>query len=211
MSGLKIWTSMRMDQPEPLPGPKPTASELKEGILWPYPPEWIVRFASEDSTYIVDIEVELTDGEPNITGIAVRAGVPTSPKGTPEDPWLEGGSYDPVVPRDVQRLPLSTYAKAALATVRDPLTAEGRQEVKRILVPRRRPERGRGSDFYREILRISRELEAQGVRPVAEIARRKRVSPNLVHQWLYRARKLEAQRPSVDLDQRGQVNRDGRP
>ena len=61
---------MRMGEPLPSPGPRLTPSELKEGNLWPYPPEWIVRFASKDSTYIVDIEVELTDGVPNITGIS---------------------------------------------------------------------------------------------------------------------------------------------
>src|SRR5437899_2931856 len=120
MKGWKIWTWMRKGEPAPLPGPKLTTSELKEGTLWPYPPEWIVRFSSKDSTYVVDVEVATAEGQSYITGISVRSGVPTSPDGTPEDPWLEGASYDPVVLRDVQRMPLSTYAKAALAKVADP-------------------------------------------------------------------------------------------
>jgi len=209
MEDPKIWTSVLTGEPPPLLGPKLTPPELKEGNLWPYPPEWIVRFVSKDSTYVVDVEVALSDGVPYLTGIAVRAGLPTSPTGTPDDPWLEEGSYDPVVVRDVQRMPLATYAKAALAKVRDPLTEEGRQEVRRILMPRRRPERGHGPDFYKEILRIAGELEVRGVPPVAEIARRYQVSTNVVHQWVYRARHPEAKRPAADTDQGGHARRDG--
>jgi len=146
---------------------------------------------------MVDVELDTDDDdEPYLTGLAVRAGVRTSPAGTPEDPWLEGGWVDPVVPRDVQRMALSIYARAARARVRDPFTEQGRQEFARILMPPGRPERGRGSGFYQEILATARRLEAQGIRPVPEIARRKKVNANLVHQWLYRARKLEAENSS---------------
>lgn len=198
MKGMKIWTSSHTGpEPPPLPGPRLSASDLAEGVRWPYPPRWIVRFQPEDSPYVVDIEVDTDDeGEPSVTGIAVRAGLSTTPDGTPEDPWLEGGWFDAVVPRDVQRMPLATYARAALAKVRDPFTEEGRQELRRILVPPGRPRRGRGGGFYREILQTARQLEEQGIRPVRQIARRKRVTENVVHQWLHRARKLEADESS---------------
>ncbi len=185
--------SQRMGSPGPVPGPMIGAADLAEGVLWPFPAEWTVRFLPEDSPYVVDVEVASDeDGAHYLTGIATRSGVPTSASGTPDDPWLEGAEYDPVSPRDAQRLPLSRYARAALAIVNDPLTEEGRQEARRILVPRGRPSRRRGAAFYRELLRAARDLEEQGILPVPEIARRKQVSENLVHQWLHRARKLEA-------------------
>ncbi len=189
---MKVWVSQHMGSPGPLPGPLISASDLAEGVLWPYPAEWTVRFLPEDSPYVVDVEIAIDeDGTHYVTGIAARSGVPTSASGTPKDPWLEGAEYGPVSPRDVQRLPLSRYARAALAIVNDPLTEEGRQEARRILMPRGRPSRRRGPDFYRELLATARHLEEQSVRPVPEIARRKDVSENLVHQWLHRARKLE--------------------
>lgn len=185
--------SQRMGSPGPVPGPMIGAADLAEGVPWPFPAEWTVRFLPEDSPYVVDVEVATDeDGTHYLTGIAARSGVPTSASGTPDDPWLEGAEYDPVSPRDAQRLPLSRYARAALAIVNDPLTEEGRQEARRILVPRGRPSRRRGAAFYRELLATARDLEEQGIRPVPEIARRKQVSENLVHQWLHRARKLEA-------------------
>jgi hypothetical protein len=190
---MKIWVSQHLGAPAPLPGPVITSADLAEGVRWPYPPEWTVRFLPEDASYVVDVEIAMEESEKTyVTGIAVRSGVPTSPSGTPQDPWLKGADYEPVVARDVQRLPLTRYVRAALAIVNDPFTAEGRQEAGRILVPKGRPSRGRGAEFYRDLLATARQLEEQGIRPVPEIARRKRVSENLVHQWLHRARRLEA-------------------
>ncbi len=190
---MKIWVSQHVGSPGPVPGPPIGASDLAEGVLWPYPAEWTVRFLPEDSPYVVDVEVATDeDGAHYLTGIAIRSAVPTSASGTPQDPWLEGANYEPVSPRGVQRLTLSRYARAALAIVNDPLSEEGRREMTRILVPRGHPSRRRGPGFYRELLGAARHLEEQGLRPVPEIARRKHVSENLVHQWLHRARKLEA-------------------
>ena len=189
---MKIWVSQHFGEPAPLPGPPITPADLAEGVRWPYPPEWIVRFLPEDASYVVDVEIALEEEGKYLTGIAVRSGVPTSPTGTPQDPWLEGSEYEPVVPRDVQRLPLGRYVRAALAIVNDPFTEDGRREVQRILVPKGRPSRGHGAEFYRDLLATARRLEEQDMRPVPEIARRKRVSENVVHQWLHRARDLEA-------------------
>ena len=189
---MKIWVSHRMLVPLPLPGPRITPADLEQGVGWPYPPEWIIRFAPGHASYVVDVEIATEEGgKTALIGIAVRSGIPTSPAGTPKDPWLEGAEYEPVVPREVQRLPLGRYARAGLAIANDPFTAEGRREIQRILVPKGRPSRGRGAEFYLDLLATARSLEEQGIRPVPEIARRKKVSENLVHQWLHRARKLE--------------------
>ncbi len=200
---MKIWVSQHFGEPAPLPGPPITPADLAEGVRWPYPPEWVVRFLPEDGSYVIDVEIAIEEGAKTyVTGIAVRSGVRTSPSGTREDPWLEGSEYEPVVPRDVQRLALTTYVRAALAVVNDPLTEKGRQEVARILVPKGRPSRGRGAEFYRDLLATARRLEKQNIRPVPEIARRKRVSENVVHQWLHRARRLEEE-PSPKDDSEG--------
>lgn len=189
---MKVWVSQHTGEPEPLPGPALSKADLAEGVLWPYPPEWTVRFALEEEGWLLDVEIAYDDdGKYYVTGIVVRSGSPTSPSGTQQDPWLDG-EYEPVVPRDVQRLPLTTYQRAALAIVKDPLTGEGRREMKEILVPRGRPADQPGPEFYADLLATARELEAQSVRPVPEIARRKRVTQNVVHQWLHRARLLEA-------------------
>lgn len=208
MEGTKIWTTQLVGEPRQLLGPKLQPSELMEGHLWPYPPEWIVRFASEDSRYVVDVEVALEKDVPYVTGIAVRVGLPTSPTGSREDPWLEGEYYDPLIVRDVQRMHLPTYAKAALAKVRDPFTQRGREEVRQIVAPRRRRERGLGSEHYDEVLRVGKELEANGERPVPEIQRRWNVSANVAYQWLHRARRNEAQLQAARADSADAIEED---
>ncbi len=182
-----------MGAPAPIPGPTITQADLDEGVLWPYPPEWIVRFSPERSRYLIDVEMATdADGMVFVTGYAVRSGVPTSASGTTVDPWLEGAEVEPVSPRDVQRISLWRFARAALALARDPLVPQGRQKAERVLMPRGLPKNGVGAEFYQELLQTARRLEGQGVAPVAEIARRKRVDANVVHQWLHRARKLDS-------------------
>jgi hypothetical protein len=66
----------------------------------------------------------------------------------------------------------------------------------KVLVPRGRPERGKSVAFYRELADTYRAFELQGLSPVKEIARRKRVPENRVHQWVYRARDLKFLPPS---------------
>jgi hypothetical protein len=61
-------------------------------------------------------------------------------------------------------------------------------DARKILLPRGRPQRGRSVDFYRELAKSYRNLELAGLSPVKEIARRKRVSENTVHQWVHRMR-----------------------
>jgi hypothetical protein len=82
------------------------------------------------------------------------------------------------------------YMGAPAAT--DPLTPQGRQEAEPVPLPRGWPSKGVGAEFYQELLQTARRLEQQGILPVAEIARRKRVDANVIHRWLHRARKLES-------------------
>jgi hypothetical protein len=77
--------------------------------------------------------------------------------------------------------------------------------ARKVLVPRVRPQRGKAASFYKEIADAYRQLAASGVSPVKEIARRKRVSENTVHQWVHRARKLKFLEPSP----RSQSQREG--
>ncbi len=61
-------------------------------------------------------------------------------------------------------------------------------EVRKVLLPRGRPKHGKSIDFYRELSKSYRDFEIRGLSPVKEIARRKRVSENTVHQWVHRMR-----------------------
>jgi hypothetical protein len=70
------------------------------------------------------------------------------------------------------------------------------EDARKILVPRGRPERGKSAGFYKDIAVSHRKFAAAGKSPVKEIARRKRVSENTVHQWVHRARKLKFLEPS---------------
>jgi hypothetical protein len=70
------------------------------------------------------------------------------------------------------------------------------ETARKVLLPRGRPRRGKAASFYKEIATSHRAFAAAGLSPVKEIARRKRVSENTVHQWVHRARKLKFLEPS---------------
>jgi hypothetical protein len=200
---MRTWVSVQWGEFQPLPGPPLSPADLAEGVTWPCPIEWVIRFIPDESPHAIDVEVmEGNDGSYDVTGISVRATTPTSPGGTLENPWLEGGQFDPIVARDVQRLPLTQYTRAAIAIIKSnrPFSTEHAERIakrivaERIVMPRGRPSKGVGPEFYLELLAVAKELEKQGIRPVPEIAKRKRVNQNLVHQWLHRARKLAEER-----------------
>ena len=202
---MRIWLSHRVvafdDDPDA------TESERGEGWWWPYPPEWTVRFDTEDSPYVVDVEIsKVLESTPQITGFVIRTGFPKSPSGKGKESSTSGAEYQPLTAREVQRLPLSRFARAALALAADAFSPGGLQEAKRILMPRGRPSAGADSNFYAELLAAARELEKQGIAPVPEIARRKRVDPNVVHQWLHRARRPG--RPPTLWDRPSSASRD---
>jgi len=188
--------------------PKPTQEQLAQCVPWPAAPWWLVRIREEGSPFVVDVELSDSPEGAMVTGIAVRSAVQTHAEGTPEDPWLEGGSVEPVNATIVKRLPLASYTRRALARYTPPLdvrqtappgaaTPPGQpsEPVTRpepppepVKLPRGRPRRGRSEEFYRQVDEAAKKLQEQGIAPVREIARRKRVSQNLVNQWLFRAR-----------------------
>jgi hypothetical protein len=71
--------------------------------------------------------------------------------------------------------------------------------ARKVLLPRGKPQPGKSTEFYREIAKAYRELAAEGTgkSPVKEIARRKGVPENTVHQWIHKARKLKFLEPST--------------
>jgi hypothetical protein len=167
------------------------------------PPESVVRILGEDSRYAVDVEMVRDEhGRPRVTGVAVRTLWPTKRRGDP--PWrtsFPAGSEPPAVStRDVRRMPLATYVRAAVAIASSeafPLErlmparrGELARRLRRALPPDARPDRT--TEFYRRVLEEVRALERSGVpAPATELARRMGVPPNRVHQWLFRARRLE--------------------
>lgn len=188
---MNIWAIQRSD-PGPIDGPQISERDLHDGVNWPYPPEWIVRFDLENKGWMLDVEVTTdTEGIRWLTGIVVRSGVPTTATGTQADPWLEGGEFEPLEASMVKQLPLGRYVRAALAIVDDPLTGAGRREARRVLLPPGDPkDQAVGPEWYEELLKMAKEIEKQGRSAVQEIAERKDVSTNVVNQWLHRARQL---------------------
>jgi hypothetical protein len=59
---------------------------------------------------------------------------------------------------------------------------------KELRLPRGRPQWGKSVDFYRDLAKAYKQFELAGLSPVKEIARRKRVPENTVHQWVHRMR-----------------------
>jgi hypothetical protein len=158
-----------------------------------------VRIPVEEGPYTVTVHLDLFEAgiAPRVSAITIEAKPPVS-----------------VSPRDVRRMPLSTLVEGAVALltreIADPTAPNvvGHQQKGAYIldlvagertaarVPRGRPERGHSTDFYRDLARAYSELAAANVRPVPEIARRKRVDENTVHQWIHRARKLGFLPPS---------------
>jgi hypothetical protein len=93
----------------------------------------------------------------------------------------------PISPREFRRLPLGRCVDTALAVV----GGAGLRETadKKLRAPSGRPERGRSAKFYKEFAEEYRKFKADGFSPAQEIARRKGVNPNTVHQWAFQARK----------------------
>ena len=147
-----------------------------------------MTFPVEGTPYCVTVNIAPQrvgdEFAPRVSSITIKADPPAS-----------------VSPRDVRRMRLSTYIEAAVALIAYSPNARDRAKTAREIlaqtrVPRGRPERGRSTDFYRDLARAYQELAAANVRPVPEIARRKRVDENTVHQWIHRARKLGFLPPS---------------
>jgi hypothetical protein len=141
--------------------------------------------------YYVGVELLRTEeGTVQPVGVCIRVAAPYP---FPVDTEVD---LPPLSGRDLRRLPLGTYMDAAVAWASPPMfvlqhlsdSDAAWEEVGRAVAPRGRP--AHNTNFYIEIAEAYRALAVQGRRPVPEIARRKKVSPNTVHQWVYRARQL---------------------
>jgi len=175
---------------------RPAAEQQLEGAPWTMPPDRSVRVEISDSPYIVDVDfVRDATGAYVASGVSVHRAYPFLPveRAVPEPElrWPEDLEPEPVSPRDVRRLPLASYIQAATAAANKPLDERGEAIHKALSMPRGRPEPGKSTQFYADILETFEALKAQGEpAPAKALATRKRVPVNTVHQWLYRARQL---------------------
>jgi hypothetical protein len=187
MARWRFWYGLSNRWPERAARPRPDQEDLARRIDWPIPARFVVRVRDPDSPYYVDVEAYDDEGEIVVTGIAVRSAVRTA--GTAELDWEEA-DVPPVSPRDVRRMPLDTYVRAALAVINDPLTEEGAVKLHRALRPRGGPGRGYGSQFYAGILSYHNDLlqRRPDERPIRIIAEEYGVPEPRVRQWLFRAR-----------------------
>jgi hypothetical protein len=165
----------------------PSRSDLqsRRAARWPVPGLKIVRFIHTRKPIAVDVELYVEDGRATVTGVAVRTTVVTDPNGRPEDPWKEGADFGALSlrGRELQRLKLATFARAARALVTNP-GAEGAARAVRVL--RQKSPRDRGTAFYADLLTWSKAASP------SEIARELGERPGTVRVWLTRARKRAA-------------------
>ena len=208
----------RMERPKPFPLPK-------KGGTWPPIPDETYWFRSAEHHVGVEI-AHASDGSPIVVGITVRRTAPLEPRppepsGSPGEPEYDAASVRlldyimrsnkapdgllfvedprPLSSRDVRRMALDRYVRAALDIAAGDHSPEHLvEQLRRVRLPRGRPERD--VFFYRDLLTAHRELgkRPEEVRSVAaEIARRKSeelgedIDVNTVYQWVHRARELE--------------------
>jgi hypothetical protein len=179
-----------------------------EGAPWPMPAEGIVRvISSEWPKYAVDVEMRLPPGtptgpyrlfEPVVTGVSVRRRVPMRAKGRRaafehKAEWAEETEPLPLSLRDVRRLPLDRIAAAAVVVVRQAAEEPSPDRLEPLAEVLSLPGRpiGRNKErFYRAVAELHRQWTLKGLSPARELAKRKHVSENTAHQWIYKARQL---------------------
>jgi hypothetical protein len=194
---------------------RPHSQMVAEGAPWPMPAQSIMRVLStEFPKYAVDVEFRLDAfDEPVVTGVAVRRRVPmkSKPERAALDPkaeWPEGIEPLPLSLRDVRRLPLDRIATAALVAVRQ-FSESGPDRMLPVADALSLPGRpvGRNKDrFYATVAELHRRYAKQGRSPAKELARRKHVSENTAHQWIYKARQLGYLEPSQRSSRRKEKN-----
>jgi hypothetical protein len=197
---------------------KPTEREKQAGAPFAVPPEQWFAFPGAEYTVVVGIGWASAKS-PVPVEVSIRRMTPLEPKTGDEEARLSyqvrerkagGILFDrdplPVSVRDMKRLPLASYVRAAVALVSAQVAAAEQIErtgepavvdraafdeaLLRVGAPRGHPQRGRSAAFYKEIADAHRAFSARGKRPAVEIAKRKGVDRNLVDQWIFRARKM---------------------
>lgn len=188
--------------------PERQVAKLHELLEDPLPLEPREEVYFSDGRYAVVVElVRTADGEPIVTGLAVRRLTPhvvTGQAGTRVRLTPDGEVTEPVprrepkgLPRalsgrDVRRMSLAAVLRAALAAAKGYAWLAAPQEPIRALVPPR--DQPLTPDYYRRLLEAHRAIVARGSpAPVKELAKRHGFGDNvnLMHQRLHRARQLE--------------------
>lgn len=184
---------------------RPRRERLAEGAPWPMPAQGIMRvFSTEFPKYAVDVEMRLDAfDEPVVTGVAVRrcVGMKANKRAgfDPPPEWPEDVEPLPVSLRDVRRLPLDRIATAALVVVRQFRESPDPDRMLPVAEALSLPGRpvGRNKErFYTTVAELYRRYAGEGRSPAKELARRKHVSENTAHQWIYKARQLGYLEPS---------------
>jgi hypothetical protein len=165
--------------------PEPWEPELVVTVL-----PMVIRTAAE--AYGVAVEIRYDNETPRVIGVAVRRHTHA------------GGINQPAVSlRDVQRLSLRPRVDAALAFAAEARRSEqlrddgfyvSTPDPAPVKMPRGKPN---GARFYLEIAETVRDCQKRGLSPAKIIAKRKHVTTNTAHQWIYRARKLKFLEPST--------------
>jgi hypothetical protein len=218
------WRPLRLDWIDP--DPKLVKSDPE--FAKQHGPQLAVVAHQTDAPYTVTVELRFDrDGAPFVIGVAVRRQTPW----WEEDGWEAGEERPHVSPRDVQRLPLAGIVRAALAAASaaerrtletgEPVTSETArvltdqgedwdwaEDARKVLTPHGRPQHGKSAKWYSELADSYRGFARAGKSPVKEIATRKRVSENTVHQWVHRAREIGVLEPSPRSKRPGQDARD---
>lgn len=161
-------------------------------LWWPAEPNLFETVFDYTEPYVVTVGfVRPRPGDvPVPVEVTIRRTFPVSDEPYRPPSFAEGTEPAPFSARDVRRLPLDRIVRAATA-VADHGPLDPASEVPKVLLPRGRPTGGeRSIKFYKEVADAYRQIQfAQPDKsPAREIARRKRVPENTVHQWIYKAR-----------------------
>jgi hypothetical protein len=158
-----------------------------EALRWPAEPDLFETVFDYAAPYVVTVGFARSDADdvPVPVEVTIRLTFPVSETGRG---FAEGTEPRSLSTRDVRRLPLDRIVRAATAAA-DAGPVEALAEISKSLVPPGRPAGGeRSVVFYKGIAEAYRQLTEQQKSPAKEIARRKRVSENTAHQWIYKAR-----------------------
>jgi hypothetical protein len=158
-----------------------------EALRWPAEPDLFETVFDYAAPYVITVGFVRQDADdvPVPVEVTIRMTFPVSETG---QGFVAGTEPRSLSTRDVRRLPLDRVVRAATAAA-DAGPVESASEFPKILLPRGRPVGGeRSVVFYKKIAKAYRQLTEEQKSPAKEIARRKGVSENTAHQWIYKAR-----------------------
>lgn len=131
--------------------------------------------------YAIEVELNERDGSFDPVAVTIRR-IDDNKK----------PSLLPLSGRDLRKLPFGRVFAAftaAKAIAGMPASQVGLETSRTLHAPRGRPPRGGHSHkWWQDLADFYLECQARQLSPVKEIARRKNVSENTVHQWVYKLR-----------------------